>query len=194
MCVYVCVRIYILYIYVYIIIIASSINFLLNYLLGEMGFCTSWEQRCCLPLSAHSFPVVVVNSLARQRWCLPPQPRKSSFTDQYCGLESSLSSVFGLLDHLQSDNSAPFITKATQQWANFQEIQGTSHVPYHPRASGIVECWKDFLKNFDSKRPLTLPPSPALSIHLRKAVWPLKAVVPGKRSSPVNVFPGSWSG
>lgn len=47
--------------------------------------------------------------------------------------------VSGFSDHLQYDNDATFVAKATWQWANSQDIWWPCHAPYHLQASHITE-------------------------------------------------------
>lgn len=49
-------------------------------------------------------------------------------------LETNPCNVLGFLDQLKSNNGVPFISKATQQWADSLGICGPYVLPNHPQA------------------------------------------------------------
>ena len=79
-------------------------------------------------------------------------------------LETNPCNVLGFLDQLKSNNGVPFISKATQQWADSLGICGPYVLPNHPQAWSTVECWNSSSK-ISSKRFLAPPPGPHTSVQ-----------------------------
>lgn len=96
-------------------------------------------------------------------WNCCPTP-DSWFQSYRCDSKFNLNYVFDFLDHLQSDNDAPLITKVIRQCPQCPDryMMDLPHA-YHPQASSIFEYWKCLLKtrskSFLSLLP-SLPPNP----------------------------------
>uniref|UniRef100_A0A8I5N5H3 Integrase catalytic domain-containing protein n=1 Tax=Papio anubis TaxID=9555 RepID=A0A8I5N5H3_PAPAN len=63
------------------------------------------------------------------------------------GLTECLIHRHGIPHSIASDQGTHFMAKEVRQWAHAHGIHWSYHVPYHPKAAGLIEWWNGLLKS-----------------------------------------------
>lgn len=158
-----------------------------------MCFCTSCEQRHCLPLSGYSSFQVVVNSLENRDGAILCSRGKFHLLSSIVTFERNLYYIFGLLDPfslriVQFSSQKPFNNRLI-----FKKFNGPFMFPTVYRCLVLLSVGMT-PKNFCSKIFLILSPLPFCSTYLNKAVGSLNVAVPRKGSFPIGVLLGEDQG